>query len=139
MKIRTGFVSNSSSSSFCLLGVQLGTRSLEKVTKKDLKTFQEICCFTGLDSEEGRVLLHIDQEDFLEFVKKHEQDLKIEAVYGVVTTSEVDPKKLPKNRGKLVVESTIEEQSSPRCLADLMVELEYCAPHLLNDADIKEE
>jgi hypothetical protein len=137
MKIRTGFVSNSSSSSFCLLGIEF-PKGIGSVTKKDLRKYDEICCFTGLDSDEGQILFHIEDEDFFEFVKEHEQDLEINEVFGVITTNKVKRRSLPKT-GNLVVESTEESQSSPRNLADLRCQLEYCAPHLLQDCIIEED
>jgi hypothetical protein len=138
MKIRTGFLSNSSSSSFCLLGVNFGRKGISAVTKKDLKTFQEICVFTNLDGNEGQILLHISDEDFLEFVQLHEQDLELGVVYGVVTTTDVDPKSLTKIKGKLALESTIEDYGSPRCLSDMKELLQWAKPELLND-EVKEE
>jgi hypothetical protein len=136
MKIRTGFVSNSSSSSFCLLGIEF-PKGIGSVTKKDLTKFEEIAVFTNLDGNEGQIVLHISDEDFLKFVQSREQDLELGAVFGVVATSAVNRKAIPRS-GKLVLESTIEEQSSPRCLADLKCYLEDCAPELLQD-EIKEE
>ena len=52
MKIRTGFVSNSSSSSFCLLGIEF-PKGIGSVTKKDLAKFEEIAVFTNLDGDAG--------------------------------------------------------------------------------------
>ena len=137
MKIRTGFVSNSSSSSFCLLGIEF-PKGIGSVTKKDLAKFEEIAVFTNLDGDAGQIVLHISDEDFLEFVQSREQDLELGAVFGVVATSELNPKVLKGLKGKLVLESTIEEQSSPRCLADLKEHLSWANPELLND-EVKEE
>lgn len=139
MKVRTGFVSNSSSSSFCLLGVEF-KKGIDSVTKKDLDKFEEICVFTNLDSDSGQILLHISDEDFLEFVQSRAQDLELGTVFGVIATSELNPKILKGIKGKLVLESTIEEQGSPQSLADLK---EYLGnndkSHLLNDEVTKED
>ena len=43
MKIRSGFVSNSSSSSFVIIGKRLD--SIKSITKSDLKRYKEIVAF----------------------------------------------------------------------------------------------
>jgi len=123
MKLRTGFVSNSSSSSFAILGESLG-RDIKKVTLNDLNTYDSIVVDTNMTGEGGAVLIHIKNKKMLEFVQKNAGRCQIVEVFGSYGSGNIKTDRLP--HGKTVeVMSWEEEQSSPWDVPSLEEYLKY--------------
>ena len=68
MKIRTGFVSNSSSSSFCLIGRDVSDK--EFFDAEDVPDNGYVV-ETNCDGEGGRVLAFVNDKQFLKYLQEH--------------------------------------------------------------------
>lgn len=121
MKIRSGFVSNSSSSSFVVVGKKLDIRDI------NFKMIKEKCIIAmGGELSDGDDVFQIQTPEELAFLKaldNLESDYYftfIEAyVYNVDDMEgEIDAEKLPKT-GKIKFYSGFQDQNSSECLDDL--------------------
>lgn len=126
MKIRSGFVSNSSSSSFVIIGKRLD--SIKSITKSDLKRYKEIVAFPDdLYGDEGTVLLHISDAAMLDSVQKNAAKLGIRRIYGAFESGHEEftfnVANLPQE--KLEVVTLVEDQNSPTNVAGLKEFLDF--------------
>jgi len=123
MKIRTGFVSNSSSSSFAIIGQRLTLKELKALTEKDIKSM-DIQATTDSEGGEGEVIAVIKDKEFLDHLLRNSHIREAYNVFVECGESDVefDVKDLPKS-GKLFMFTTTADQSTPYNLQDWK---EYC-------------
>jgi len=94
MKIRNGFVSNSSSSSFVLFGISVNANDITPVLLK-----QRQYTVIGSSMEEGTDVFNIDNEEMLAFLKSCENIYGRRSpfsVYEDLGHGKIDLSKLPK-------------------------------------------
>lgn len=112
MKIRNGFVSNSSSSSFAILGRLIPMSELKKLTLKDIKSM-DLRVTTDAEGGEGEVICTIKDEKFLAHLLKNNHIREAFEVYAECweTTKQFDVNVLPK-KGKITFFVTNADQSN---------------------------
>lgn len=98
MKVRNGFVSNSSSSSFVIIGKTID--NIEEITKEDLEN-QKIFCDTEVYGGEGRLGNFIDPKEFEKIISYADE---VDFIRVAKYFSDDDPSK------KLVVSELTEKE-----------------------------
>jgi hypothetical protein len=86
MKIRTAFVSNSSSSSFCLFGVKTDIEELQAVFKEDFACKQVAGCEHDFDRTDNKYCCECGKPAFIEY-KPNIYDILGGYGYGIQRTN----------------------------------------------------
>ena len=99
MKIRAGFVSNSSSSSFVIIGKSINERDLTEKDFKDMRIF----CDTGLCGNEGT---YGDTINYDQFVKLKGHSFDFYEVFKVFEDSKpITKDDIPENGAELILDT----------------------------------
>jgi hypothetical protein len=106
MKIRMGFVSNSSSSSFALVGIRT---KIKDINKKDLKPGKYVAILNDIEWGEGCPTCDIDTPEMLDFLIKHSSIKECFEVFAQTSDGETVIKNtdFPKNKKLVLYADTI--------------------------------
>lgn len=125
MKLRNGFVSNSSSSSFCIIGRNVNPSDLKNFSPNDLMRIQKL--WVSLGFYEGEILTNLDIDMYnvlVKYIDRNNNDIKFD-IYeadwageagGIINPSDICP-------GAEVMLMDI-DQNSPRILEELIERLD---------------
>lgn len=142
MKIRAGFVSNSSSSSFVLVGRDMGT--VHEITPAMLKKHDYILHSCKIPGNEGSVLIDITDADMLKILQLLNDDGTVYEVYAMGDTGmSFKSVKVP-NGKKAVIESFERDYCCPQDKTELMEQISYSMGETSDEfkefvAEVKEE
>ena len=115
MKVRTGFVSNSSSSSFAIIGIKTKLKDIDPETFK--KKIQYLARpIEGFEGGEGETYFYISDKKSLDFLLKYSDIISPDA-YQILAetsdgTSDISTASFPKNKNISLLCGTM-DQSSP--------------------------